>query len=586
MAFEVERSTGLASAQFRQCISLWPGRDQYIDHTAAIEAGRAVHPFRLADLEDTPHHLYLAHDRLLALDGTAFIEVEFELVRPSSEPLEIAWEYWDGEVWRGFRGTHPLCGEDERADGTGGLVRSGVVRLESDCAESKPTMVAGIDASWIRGRLSERMLPTAPLHPPEVAGIRLSTRLESPLPRAVVEVSSSASEVTAVGLLPDMAVADGAPVELTEPFYPLGEQPQPGSTFYVALDEAFGRPGAQVEVYVRKAATPQDRLEVATTSGSVGAILSHLISWEYWDGFEWRPLFAPYTNEPVNETDPRDFTGNGLVEFTVPRRSAGRRWTGRRRSGCVSGYSAAGSASRNGSRGSIPRTHRHRFATSSRTSSPSLRRCRISGSATSGRTVRTRPITSSPSTISSMRTEPTTRAGRGLPSALTVRFATSRRRCTWGSIAGCPSAASGSSSTSPRPRILRRRAELVWEYYNGATWTRLSVDDGTQQLGVPGILSLIGPADSESLRRFGQPLHWIRGRLKEDRPPNATEIRKLHPNAVWAVQRETIRDEPLGSGNGLPNQVVEIPRIPVLPGEWIEVRELDGGHARMSSGGW
>ena len=44
------------------------------------------------------------------------LDVEFELSQGGSEELDVAWEYWDGEIWRGFKEQHPQCAEtDEEA---------------------------------------------------------------------------------------------------------------------------------------------------------------------------------------------------------------------------------------------------------------------------------------------------------------------------------------------------------------------------------------------------------------------------------------------------------------------------------------
>jgi hypothetical protein len=181
VTFETERSAGAAAAPLREVVSLWPGRDQYIDHSADASERLPFRPWDPLELENTPHALYLAHDRLLALAGESTVTVTFELTTGSSQELDVRWEYWDGKVWRPFRDMRPACSDEEaqRLDGTRGLRFSGVQRLEAECAKTARTQVNGVDGFWIRGRL-EAALPANPERVlPEVESIRLSTQLTS-----------------------------------------------------------------------------------------------------------------------------------------------------------------------------------------------------------------------------------------------------------------------------------------------------------------------------------------------------------------------------------------------------------------------
>jgi hypothetical protein len=57
--------------------TLWPTRDEYADHTTEWAGGR---PFTLFEKRrHVPHEVYLSQDTLLAFEGKATIEIEFEL---------------------------------------------------------------------------------------------------------------------------------------------------------------------------------------------------------------------------------------------------------------------------------------------------------------------------------------------------------------------------------------------------------------------------------------------------------------------------------------------------------------------------
>ena len=193
IVFETERATGVASARLKEVFSLWPGRDQYIDHSASLAAGEPFQLFRKPLLVNTPHAIYIAHDTMLALAGSVTIEVEFELTQISGEPLSILWQYWDGKVWRSFKSVRPQCSEKDfaQADSTSGFTRSGRFLLESDCAESAKTTVNGVEAYWVRGQLTETLPPDPTKALPLVESVRLTSVIKQPLKATLAHVINS-----------------------------------------------------------------------------------------------------------------------------------------------------------------------------------------------------------------------------------------------------------------------------------------------------------------------------------------------------------------------------------------------------------
>jgi hypothetical protein len=125
---------------------------------------------------------------------------------------------------------------------------------------------------------------------------------------------------------------------------------------------------------------------------------------------------------------------------------------------------------------------------------------------------------------------------------------------------------------------------LVWEAWNGQRWRELVVKDETEHLRLPGIVSFIAPSWAEGrplLSRFGLARAWIRARLKISGDPPKSKLRAIYTNAAWASQVQTAQNELLGSGTGHPGQVLFFRSTPVLPGEVIEVRELEGPRAEV-----
>jgi len=685
IVFETERATGLGAAKLSQVVSLWPGRDQYLDHTAPLLAGESVQLFRKPALIDTPHELYLAHEKLLALAGSVTVEVEFELTQPSSEHLSLLWQYWDGKLWRSFKYVKPACSEKEaaNADSTNGFTSSGRFKLEADCAESKKTVVNGVESFWIRARLTEPLVPDPSKALPRVETIRLSSIISNPLkatlgivaedlgqgaatgisirgavaneagyrlpavgvkitcpedpgfdqqsdstsaigeysvtlddpvlPGNALEFQVSFLKLEATGVLrdfaedhnqkvdltfnvdgldPEKAFSDASKVDVTKPFFPFGQQPQPGSVFYFSQPEVFGKPGAKVQLYVARTESPLDKIDVISTNTAVLAAgaqpsderLQHLISWEYWNGRKWITLFQstePSSSLSTSSSQPTrpvaDFETTEIIEFTVPSdieptkvNDEENLWMRARlvRGGFGFARTIVWHDQQN-------TENQFTYVISQ---PPSIAAFRL------GYSWRYGPFHAEHvRTHNDFQFEDRTYEAKW-PGETFLPF----RRVE----DVTPALYLGFDKKLPVDRLglyfdideLKgdtRGPALAWEYFDGAEWRGFSVEDETSYLRVPGILSFIAAEDSQPMPRFGTERHWIRGRLKEDGPPGEPTVNGIFTNAVWASQQRTINDTPLGASSGLPDQIFVFTQIPVLDGERIEVREIAGARANV-----
>jgi uncharacterized phage protein gp47/JayE len=207
IVFSTEQDVGVTAASLTQAFSLWPGRDQYIDHSAALAAGTPFTLFQNLQLQPTDHILYLGHSRFLAFAGTARLKVAFDLAQPGSSPLELIWEYWDGKVWRGFITNSASCLDPAQAgrDGTAGLTDSGAFQLDVQGAQTAPVAVNGVSSYWIRARLTQALLPDPNQVLPEVETIRLQTQIDQRL-----ELKVTASYVAISGSRVKLELLDDA----------------------------------------------------------------------------------------------------------------------------------------------------------------------------------------------------------------------------------------------------------------------------------------------------------------------------------------------------------------------------------------
>jgi uncharacterized phage protein gp47/JayE len=681
ISYETEISSGLAVAKLRSVFSLWPGRDQYIDHSEPVAKLQAFQPFHKAELEKTPHELYIAHDRLLALAGQSAVTVTFELTTPSNEYLDIRWEYWDGKLWRGFLDTRPACDNATASplDSTSGLRASGAYQLRTDCAETAKRVVNDVEAYWVRAELEERLPPDPNRVLPEVESIRLSTTIarsygsvwrisKAPDPLAKQKVlgtglapvntvalrvvdatgvplsqvsvgnrdtgsfdnTDDQGRVNSVDILPkqsntlvialgtyeeehvftpdwdaplevtftldmlpfDKAVAGGTEVDLSQPFFPLGLQPQPGAAFYFSHEEAFSKPGARLRIYVQPTRTPELDLDTSDQTE-----VEHVISWEYWNGRAWvsSKTYPPVSGQ--NSEQPEDFRLRGMIELTVPSDLApttvadqeGLWMRAQLVSGgygftktvpITTGQAGAGGGSENGSDGAdvVVSTPEIKFFVAQ---PPALSDFRLGYSWQDGPHPPEHVLSFNDFRYDD-RTDEAVWPGRTFQAFTPVADAT-------------PALYLGFDDKLPVDNlglffdVVEQRWEnlgptLVWEYWDGFDWRRLRVDDETRHFRVPGLISFIGPEDSQQLARFDRfdtPRHWLRARLLEDGPPGEPTMRAIYANAVPAVQRQTITSEALGTSTGEPNQVFTFLQLPILPHPEIEVRELEGLRAAV-----
>jgi predicted phage baseplate assembly protein len=114
---------------------------------------------------------------------------------------------------------------------------------------------------------------------------------------------------------------------------------------------------------------------------------------------------------------------------------------------------------------------------------------------------------------------------------------------------------------------------VTWEYWDGRGWTWLDVQDGTQAFTRRGTVTFVAPPAIKLSSEFGQAAYWVRARLDSGGYPAPPQVRRVLANTAWAVQRETVRGEILGSSNGERSQAFRTSRTPILQGAVVEVRE-------------
>jgi len=121
------------------------------------------------------------------------------------------------------------------------------------------------------------------------------------------------------------------------------------------------------------------------------------------------------------------------------------------------------------------------------------------------------------------------------------------------------------------------RLQLVWQYWNGAEWSRLNLEDGTENLTRPGVVKWLPPDDFiPRPHTFGQPpRYWLRVQWSQGQYAVEPRLIRLLLNTTLASQTITLRDEILGSSDGSAHQTFRTIRTPVLQGQRLDVRESE-----------
>lgn len=128
---------------------------------------------------------------------------------------------------------------------------------------------------------------------------------------------------------------------------------------------------------------------------------------------------------------------------------------------------------------------------------------------------------------------------------------------------------------------------LVWEAWNGETWTRCEVEsDGTGGLNRDGDVVLHVPRTHAVSVIDAQRAGWLRARVVEPAPDQPTyggspTIRALSAftagGTAEAVNAELVEAEVIGVSEGVPGQRFQLKRRPVVPGQSPIVLEVSEG---------
>jgi hypothetical protein len=116
---------------------------------------------------------------------------------------------------------------------------------------------------------------------------------------------------------------------------------------------------------------------------------------------------------------------------------------------------------------------------------------------------------------------------------------------------------------------------LAWQYWDGARWSKLAVQDGSENFTRSGMLELLAPPNLARRDLFGRARFWLRVEWDKGEYPIPPRLERMLINTALALQTTTVVNEILGSSNGAERQKFHSTRAPVLAGQRVEVRERE-----------
>jgi hypothetical protein len=540
--FSTDEALSLARAQLLAVHSRRPDLDLLADHSGSAAAGFTL--FGSGSLSVASHHLYLGHDSLFDLPGSAVVQVQVNLAPPPAgaafQSVELAWEYLTGAGWLPF---DPVIDDQTR-----GMASDGVVLLTKDCGPSLvEASVGGITSRWIRARVKRGLQQPGG---PSGAG---------PLPvvdTLRVQVTHGVTRLPA-----DSATSSGLRLDTSKDFLPFGPQPGVSSTFMLACDDAFGRPGAQVQVFAP-----------LSTPGKVPTTVTFGLAWEYSSGpGKWKTLGQPdHTSNLTVDQGPNSpaFSFAAPVDWQkVPVDGETHHWLRVRVTS--GGYGGP-------TRYIIDKNNNEVVPDTTTEPNP--------------------PVVAS-LTISYSTSTPLLPPEQCLSLNL-FAFADDSQACLWGRQPFQPFQAMPDQvpgvylgfdqplpvglvslyCEAPDPGELEaaQPSAYTWEYWSGAGWSELAVHDETAGFARRGMIQFIGPPDLVADAGPAGPTFWVRARQRVAGEPVQQRVDLLLLNSVWATQSQAVVGEVVGRSDGSASLTFGVQRPPVLGGELVEVQEWRG----------
>ena len=289
--FETQQELTVTAAQLDSIFVRDPERDMDADYAALTTSSAPTGVPAFQGDRPIEHVLYIGDDDLFGYPYVKALRVVFQLSKKLGDQAELQWQVWEGADWRNRDPAKPS-----------GLGKAGknTVAFGPFSAPDDHAINATL-GRWLRCKLTTPITPSAEA----IAGKVRKSQLPR-VDRISVEIDLKRPDGRdEPSLRPDLAFANGTPIDPSKGFSPFGGEPKRDDVLYLASAEAFSKAQdpstsmrARVDLDIRTAIS---HLRPSPTSVRPSADLE--LAWECWNGAEWKRVG---TSAPPSWLDPID----------------------------------------------------------------------------------------------------------------------------------------------------------------------------------------------------------------------------------------------------------------------------------------
>ncbi|MGV0025317.1 putative baseplate assembly protein [Phormidesmis priestleyi] len=703
--FETEQELIVTAAQLASVFVRDPEQDFYADYSPIASgiapiSSQEVPIFR--GNRAIAHIFYIGQSDLFDLPDVSLdspqvqtLTIVISVARVLGDGGQLQWQVWDGQTWQDKRpGEAPNNASNLAAANNGECQIIFSPSFNKSEIKAVPlSTVASEESRWLRCLLKPN-IPITTADTPQAGRVRVS---QLPLINSIrFRLAIAPPDGNPSPLAIETAFTNALPIDLTQPFFPFGEKPKFGDTFYLANREAFSKSGAAITLQL--ALVNLADVGITPTNDSINRDLK--LQWEFWDE-GWKPIGVSNRLDPGTSSPDRNFRDSTLaftqrehpapsVQFTLPKKPLKPTIVNGVENFWIRVRIVAGDYGKEATYVSKPDTQPASYEFKPASFAPP-----VVGSLKVGYTVvfeqsapdkiltyndfayrivkrssdtsfrRFPPFNPTPDKPSLYLgfVVPSDRSFPNRPVSLFVQAAdvkydeklvplsptSSRRAANSGSSAGHtftltnpastditfklslmgmqpgwtttgapptltlsagatqditlqvaipPTAPIGSRdraslilTKSDAPDVTytatfetiarsdlpaNQRLQLTWQYWNGTQWTKLTVRDDSENFTRSGLIEFLPPADMAPREDFGvSSRYWLRVRWESGDYDVEPRLRRILLNTTIAAQTVTLHNEILGSSDGTEHQRFLATRSPILPGQQLQVRELE-----------